>query len=327
MQRWVFIALVGGWLAASPFVAPAPAETVPVIGFLNSASRDPFTQQLAAFHRGLGETGYIEGQNIAIEYRWAEGRYDRLRMLAADLIRLKTALIVATGGTTPEHAARAESATIPIVVVSGSDPVQLRVEASARPGPRNVTGVTVYHTQLAVKRLDFLRELAPRVTKLAFLVNPDLVLTAIETRDVEAAARDAGLQLLVIKASAESELAPAIAAAVQDGADTFLVSADAFFTSRRVQIVALAARHALRALYPWREYVEAGGLMSYGPRLSEAYHNVGLYAGRILKGATPAELPIQLPQKSEFVLNLRTAKALGLAIPPLLLARTDDAIE
>jgi putative tryptophan/tyrosine transport system substrate-binding protein len=325
MQRWGFIALVGGWLAASPFVAPAPAETVPVIGFLNSTSRDPFTQQLAAFHRGLRETGYIEGRNIAIEYRWAEGRYDRLRTLAADLVRLKAALIVATGGTTPEHAARAESATIPIVVVSGSDPVQLRVEASARPG--NVTGVTVYHTQLAVKRLDFLRELAPRVSKLAFLVNPDLVLTAIETRDVEAAARDAGLQLLVIKASAESELAPAIAAAVQDGADTFLVSADPFFTSRRAQIVALAARHALRALYPWREYVEAGGLMSYGPRLSEAYHNVGVYAGRILKGATPAELPIQLPQKFEFVLNLRTAKALGLAIPPLLLARTDDAIE
>jgi ABC-type uncharacterized transport system substrate-binding protein len=325
MQRRKFIALLGVGLAVWSFITPAAAETVPIIGFLNSGSREPFTKQLAAFHQGLSEAGYVKDRNVAIEYRWAEGRYDRLQALAADLIRLKANIIVATGGATSEQAARAQSATIPILVVTGSDPVQLA--AHPRLGRRNVTGVSVHHSQLGAKRLDFLRELAPTGAKLALLLNPNQFLAETETRDIEAAARDAGLQLLVFNASAESEIAPAIAAAVQGGADLLLVSADSFFTSRRAQIVALAAKHALRAAYPWREYVEAGGLMSYGPRLSDCYRDIGLYAGRVLKGAAPADLPIQGPRKFELMINLRTAKELGLTVPPVLLARTDEVIE
>jgi ABC-type uncharacterized transport system substrate-binding protein len=319
--------LVVSWLATWAFAASAPAQTVPVIGFLSSGSRDPFAQQLAAFHRGLNETGYAEDRNIAVEYRWADGRYDRLPVLAADLVRHKVALIVATGGNSAARAASAEAATIPTLVVSGSDPVQFGVEARTRPGPRNVTGVTVYHSQLAVKRLEFLRELMPKAAQLAFLVNPNGVLTTVETRDVEAAARDVGLKVLVLNAGAESELTPAIAAAARERVDMLLVSADAFFTSRRAQIVALATEHALPAIYPWREYVQAGGLMSYGPRLSDVYLDIGRYAGRILNGATPASLPIQVPRKFELIINLRTATALGVDVSPVLLARIDEAIE
>ncbi len=319
--------LVVSWLATWAFAASAPAQTVPVIGFLSSGSRDPFAQQLAAFHRGLNETGYAEDRNIAVEYRWADGRYDRLPVLAADLVRHKVAHLVATGGNSAARAASAEAATIPTLVVSGSDPVQFGVEARTRPGPRNVTGVTVYHSQLAVKRLEFLRELMPKAAQLAFLVNPNGVLTTVETRDVEAAARDVGLKVLVLNAGAESELTPAIAAAARERVDMLLVSADAFFTSRRAQIVALATEHALPAIYPWREYVQAGGLMSYGPRLSDVYLDIGRYAGRILNGATPASLPIQVPRKFELIINLRTATALGVDVSPVLLARIDEAIE
>jgi ABC-type uncharacterized transport system substrate-binding protein len=325
MRRQELIALLGGWLAVWSFITPAIAQTVPIIGFLNSGSREPFTKQLAAFHLGLSETGYSKDRNVAIEYRWAEGQYDRLQVLAADLVRLKANMIVATGGATSEQAARAQSETIPILVVSGSDPAQLGAHAGQ--GRRNVTGVSVHQTQLAVKRLDVLRELVPRPAKLAFLVNPDGVLFDVETRSIETAAREAGLQMLVLKASAESDFERAISAAVREGADTLLVSADSFFTGRRAQIVALAAQHALRAVYPWREYVEAGGLMSYGPRLSDAYREIGLYAGRVLKGAAPADLPIQGPRKFELMINLRTANELGVTMPLMLLARADAVIE
>ena len=327
MQQRKVIALLGSWLAVCSSITPAAAQTVPIIGFLNSGSREPFTKHLAAFHQGLSETGYNKDRNVAIEYRWAEGQYDRLRALAADLVRLKPALLVATGGATSEQAARAESASIPILVVTGSDPSRLDVQARSRAGARNVTGVSVYHTQLSAKRLDFLRELTPRATKLALLVNPKGVLTDIETREIETAAHDAGLQLIVLRATTESEFAPAIAAAVREGADSLLVSADAFFTSRRAQIVALASQHSLRAAYPWREYVEAGGLLSYGPKLADAYRDIGLYAGRILKGATLASLPLQGPRKFELMINLRTAKELGVTVSPMLLARTDAVIE
>jgi ABC-type uncharacterized transport system substrate-binding protein len=327
MRRQKFIALLGGCLAVWPFITPATTQPVPIIGFLNSASREPFTKLLAAFHQGLSEAGYNKDRNVAIEYRWAEGQYDRLRPLAADLVRLKANMIVATGGATSEHAARAESETIPILVVTGSELVQLSGDGNFRPRQRNVTGVSVYHSQLAVKRLDVVRELIPRPAKLAVLVNPHAQLTDIETRNVETAAREPGLQLLVLKASRESEFAPTIAAAARDGAELLLVSADSFFTSRRAQIVALAAQHALPAVYPWREYVEAGGLMSYGPRLSDAYRDVGVYAGRVLKGAAPADLPIQGPRKFELMINLRTAKELGLTMPLVLLARADAVIE
>jgi ABC-type uncharacterized transport system substrate-binding protein len=328
MQRREVITLLGSGLAAWPFVVPAgTAQTVPVIGFLNSASPEQFALQLAAFQQGLSEAGYIEGRTVAIEYRSAEGRYDRLPALAADLVRRKVALIVAAGGTKSALAARAETSTIPILFMSGFDPLQLDAVAGIRRGLGNVAGVSLHTAPLAVKRLEFLRELVPGATRIALLVNPNGSVADIEMKEMKTATNDAGLQLLVLKASAESDFVPELAAAVRQQTDALLVSADAFLTSQRVQIVALAAQHALRAVYPWREYVEAGGLMSYGPRLLDAYRELGRYAGRILKGAAPSELPIQVPRKFELVINLRTAKTLGLTVPPLLLARADDVIE
>jgi putative tryptophan/tyrosine transport system substrate-binding protein len=327
MRRQELIALLGGSLALWAWITPALTQTMPIIGFLNNGSPEPFTRQLEAFHQGLSAAGYNKDRNVAIEYRWAEGRYDRLQALAAELIGLNAKIIVATGGATTEQAARAQSATIPIVVVTGSDPDQVGAGANPRLGRRNVTGVSVHHAELAAKRLDVLRELVPRPAKLAYLLNPNQALAEIETRTVEAAARETGVNLLILKASTQSELAPAIAAAVREGADSLLVSADTFFTSNRDQIVALAAKHALRAAYPWREYVEAGGLMSYGPRLSEVYREIGLYAGRVLKGTAPADLPVQGPRKFELMINLRTAKELGVTVPLVLLARTDAVIE
>jgi putative ABC transport system substrate-binding protein len=327
MRRREFIGLVGGGLAAWPFVGPAPAQPLPVIGFLNSASPDRFAQRLAAFQQGLGEAGYIDGHNVAFEFRSAEGNYDRLPALAADLVRRKVALIVAAGGTRSAQAARAETATIPILFTTGFDPIQLDAVAGIRRGVGNLTGVSLHTTPLAVKRLEFLRELVPGLGRIALLVNPSGSVADIETRDMEMATREARLRLLVIRATTSGDFAPEFATAVQQDTDALLVSADAFLTSQRLQIVALAAQHALRAAYPWREYVEAGGLMSYGPRLSDAYRELGRYAGRILKGAMPADLPIQVPRKFELVINLRTAKAQGLNVPPLLLARADDVIE
>jgi putative ABC transport system substrate-binding protein len=325
MRRREFITLLGGGLAAWPLVLPAQAP-LPVIGFLNSASPDHFAPLLASFQQGLGEAGYAEGRNVALEYRSAEGHYDRLPALAADLARQKVALIVAAGGTKTAQAAKAATATIPILFMSGFDPVQLDKVAGVRRGLGNVTGFSLHTAPLAVKRLEFLRELVPGVMRIALLVNPSGSVAEVETADMEVATRDAGLRLLVIKASASDDFAPAFAAVEQES-DALLVGADAFLTSQRTQIVALAAQHALRAVYPWREYVEAGGLMSYGPKLSEAYRELGRYAGRILKGAAPSDLPIQVPRKFELIINLRTAKSQGLAVPPLLLARADEAIE
>jgi putative ABC transport system substrate-binding protein len=327
MRRREFIVVLGGGLAAWPLVARAPAQTLPVIGFLNSAAGDHFTHQLAAFHQGLADAGYTEGRTVAIEYRSADGQYDRLPALAADLVQRKVALIVAAGGTVSARAAMAETTTIPVLFMSGFDPAQLGAVAGIRRGVGNVTGVSLHTVPLAAKRLEFLRELVPEAAKLALLTNPNGAVASVEGRDIETATRDAGVQLVAIRAGTESDLAPAFADAVRQESDTLLVSADAFLMSQRARIVALAAKHSLRAVYPWREFVEAGGLMSYGPRLSDAYRELGRYAGRILKGAAPAELPIQVPRRFELMINLRTAKALGLAVPPLLLARADEVVE
>jgi ABC-type uncharacterized transport system substrate-binding protein len=329
MRRREFIVLLGGGLAAWPLIARAPAQTqtLPLIGFLNSAGGEHFGQQLAAFQQGLSEGGYVDGRTVVIEHRSADGQYDRLRALAADLVQHKVALIVAAGGTVSVQAAMAETTTIPILFMSGFDPVQLGAVAGIRRGVGNVTGVSLHSIPLAAKRLEFLRELVPDAATLALLTNPNGSTAGIEAKDLETATRDARLRLVVIKAGAESDVAPAFAEAVRQGADTLLVTADAFLMSQRVPIAALAAQHALRAVYPWREFVEAGGLMSYGPRLSDAYRELGRYAGRILKGAAPADLPIQVPRRYELIINLRTAKALGLAVPPLLLARADEVIE
>jgi putative ABC transport system substrate-binding protein len=327
MRRRKFITVFGGGLAAWLLAGLARAQPPPVIGYLSGGAPEPSPQLLAAFHRGLGDAGYVEGRNVAIEYRWAEGRYDRLPALAADLVRRKVALVVATGGTVSAQAARAETATIPILFVTGFDPVQLGTVVGFKRDGGNATGVALYATPLAVKRLEFLRELVPAATRMALMVHPNGLMADTETRDIEASSRATGLRMLVFSVSADSDIAPAFASAAQQGADALLVSSDAFFMRRRMQLVALAERYALRVAYPWREYVEAGGLMSYGPRLGDAFREVGRYAGRILKGATPAELPIQAPRKFELIINLKTAKTLELTVPPLLLARADEVIE
>jgi putative ABC transport system substrate-binding protein len=326
MRRRDLLVLLGVGSLAWPLFAQAPAQTLPVLGFLSSVA--PGTSPLmGAFHQGLGETGFVEGRNVAIEYRWAEGRYDRLPSLAADLVRRRVAAIVATGGEMSARAARDETTTIPVLFLTGYDPVQLRTVAGVVRGGGNSTGISLYTTTLALKRLEFLRELMPAPARIATLVNPNSVTADIETKDLAAAAHEAGIELIVLTAGTESEFAEAFAAAARQRADALLISADAFFTNKRAQLVALAEQHAIRVAYPWREYVQSGGLMSYGPRLSDAYRDIGRYAGRVLKGATPADLPIQGPRKFELVINLKTAKALGLTLPPLLLARADEVIE
>jgi putative ABC transport system substrate-binding protein len=327
MRRRDFITFLGGGLAAWPLIARAPAQTAPLIGFLGGAARDRWAPLLAAFHQGLAETGYVEGRNVAIEYRWANGHYDQLPALAADLVRLKVALLVAAGGTAPAQAAWAATATIPVLFVSGFDPGQLATAAGLRRGEGNATGVSLYTTPLTVKRLELLRELVPGASKIALLVNPAGPMAEFESKDVEAATREAGLELLVLRAGATSEIEPAFLSAAQHGINALLVGADAFFSRQRQQLADLAARHGVRAVYPWREFVETGGLMSYGPRLSEAYREIGHYAGRILKGAAPTDLPLQVARKFELIINLKTASSLGLTVPPLLLARADEVIE
>jgi putative tryptophan/tyrosine transport system substrate-binding protein len=273
----------------------------------------------SAFRQGLKDGGYLEGQNVAIEYRWAEGRYDRLPALAADLVSRQVAAIAATGGTPSARAAKAATATVPILFVA-ADPVRDGLVASLnRPGG-NLTGVSVFSAELAPKRLQLLRELVPKAGKIAVLTNP-------ESMDDAEAMKRAGLPLLTITAEAESDLEPAFVRAAQQGVEALLVTADPFFNSRRAQIVALAARHSLPAAYPWREYVEAGGLMSYGTSLTGTYRQVGQYVGRVLKGDKPADLPVQNPTKFDLAINQRTAKALGITIPETLLATADEVIQ
>jgi len=300
---------------------------MPVIGFLNNASAGPAAALVAAFRRGLERGGYVEGRNVAIEYRWAEGQYDRLPALTDDLIRRRVAVIAATGGLVTAQAAKAATSTIPVLFIAGFDPVGEGLVASInRPGG-NATGVSVYTTELGPKRLEHLRELLPALAKVAMLVNPDSLSTEVEKEDLGAAARGVGIQLIPVPARSEGEIESAFGDAVAAGANALIVSADAFFTSRRQQIVALAARHSLPASYPWAQYADAGGLMSYGPTLTWAYEQIGDYASRILKGARPDALPVQLPTTFEMVINLNTAKSLGLSIPPLLQTRTNRMIE
>jgi len=293
---------------------------MPVIGFISSSSASPgteFARLLTAFREGLNEVGYVEGQNIAIEYRWAGGQYDRLPALVADLVHRQVSLIAASGGLPSAQAAKAATETIPILFVIGTDPVQAGLVASLnRPGG-NATGVSVFTTEMAAKRLELLHQLVPEAATIALLVNPNSYGSGKE--QMEDAARDLGLKLLFLEASVESDFSAAFAIAAQQRAGALWVTADPFFTIQHAKIIALAARHRLPAVYPWRQYAEAGGLMSYGPDLTWAYRQIGVYAGRILKGAMPSDLPVLLPTKLHLLINLRTAKALGVTVPRVVL--------
>ena len=323
MRRREFIATLGG-AVAWPLAARAQQPAMPVIGFLNSASPGPFALLLSAFHEGLKDGGYVEGKNVTVEYRWADGQYDRLPALAADLVRRRVTVIAATGGTTTAQAAKAATTTIPILFIAGANPVGDGLVSSFNHPGGNVTGVSTYTSELVPKRLELLRELVPKATKIAMLVNSE---NTTDGQDAQNIMQKVGLPLLVLSARVETEFEREFISATQQGAQALLVSADPFFNSRRTQLVALAARYAVPAAYPWSEYAKAGGLMSYGTSIPGAYRQIGQYVTRILKGEKPADLPVQQPTKFELVINLKTAKALGLEISPQLLARADEVIE
>ena len=328
-KRREFITLLGGAAAAWPLGASAQQQATPVIGFVSSASASPSSAAnlLNPLRQGLEEGGYVEGRNVAIEYRWAGGQADRLPELLADLIRHRVTLIVASGGFVAAKAATAATQSIPILFIAGFDPVKMGLVASInRPGG-NATGVSVYTIELLQKRLELLLRMVPKTDTVAVLVHPNPYGSELEIENMEEAARAHGLKLLVLKTSVEGDLEAAFASAVQQGAGALALSADPFFMPRHAKIVALAARYELPTVYPWRIYVEGGGLMSYGPTIAWAYHQIGLYASRILKGTKPNELPVQFPPKFELVINFKTVKALGLTVPPSLLVAADEVIE
>jgi putative ABC transport system substrate-binding protein len=327
MKRRDFIALVGG-ATAWPLAARAQQPAVPVIGLVAAGAPDAYDTYRAAFWQALNELGYVEGRNVAIEYRWARGRFDLVPDLVADLLSRRVTLIVISGSLTGVRAAKAATTEVPIVFTSATDPVELGLVASlARPGG-NLTGVNFLNNEVTEKRLDMLREMVPGVARVAVLVNPaNAPTTATTLRHAEAAARALGLQIQVLRAATSGEISAAFTNLARDRPDALFVGGDPFFINRRVQLISLAARHMVPATYADRILAEAGGLMSYGADLRDAWHQLGLYAGRILKGAKPADLPVVQLTKLELVINAETARMLGLAVPPSLLAIADEVIE
>jgi len=327
MRRREFMTVLGGMAAACPLEARAQPRATPVIGFLSTRSAQEADYVTTPFRQGLKESGYAEGQNVAIEFRWADFHYDRLPGLAADLVKRRVAVIAAVGGIHSGLAAKAATSTIPIVVVSAGDPVAFGLVPSLSRHGINVTGVSMITVALAPKRLQLLRELVPTAAVIAMLANPTSPYFEPETRDILDAARVLGLQVHILKANTERDLDAAFGTLVRRRAAGLLVSGDPFFDSQREKLVALAARRAVPAIYQWREFVALGGLASYGSSITNAYREAGTYTGRILKGEKPADLPIVQPTKLELVLNLKTAKALGLTIPASLRLRADEIIE
>jgi putative tryptophan/tyrosine transport system substrate-binding protein len=327
MKRREFITMVGGAAVVWPIAARAQQPAMPVIGFLSGRTAGESSSVVAVFHHALKQGGYVEGQNVTIEYRWAEGRYDRLPALAADLVRRSVTVIASTGGTAAAVAAKNATASIPIVFGSSDDPVKLGLVASFnRPGG-NASGIPFFVSAIEGKRLGLLRELVPDAALIAVLLNPVNPPSDGQRKDVQDLARAMGQRIQIFNASSEREIHAAFGSLVQSRAGGLLVGADPFFNSRREQLVTLAGHYAIPAVYELREFTVAGGLMSYGTSLSEVYWQVGAYTARVLKGERPADLPVVQPTKFELVINLKTAKALGLEVPPTLLARADDVIE
>jgi putative ABC transport system substrate-binding protein len=329
MRRREFITLLGGAAAAWPLVARAQQAATPVVGFLGSVLPDRSAALMRdAFRQGLKDTGYIEGQNVSIEFRSPENQLDELPALATELVRRGVALIAAPGGPAPAFAAKAATTTIPIVFLVGEDPAGLGLVASlARPGG-NLTGINFFVTELTAKRLELLRELVPTATRIAALVNPsNAANTNVTVKDIETAGRAMGLQIEVLEANTSREIDAAFATFVRERPDALFVASSPFFLSRRLQLAQLATRYAIPAVYPFRDYADVGGLISYGASLIDAMRQVGVYSGRILKGTRPADLPVVQSTKFELVINAQTARMLGLSVPPTLLARADEVIE
>jgi putative ABC transport system substrate-binding protein len=325
VKRREFITLLGSGAVAWPLVARAQQPSIPVIGFLRSTPAKPFAHIVAAFLQGLHETGFVEGQNVAVEQRWADNQLDQLPGLAADLVRRQVAVIV--GNAPAVDAVRSAAATTPIVFVIGGDPVAMGLVTSLnRPGG-NLTGLTFFGNRLGAKRVEMMRELVPSTSLIAALVDPNFPEAVVESRDVEEAGRAIGQKIVPVNAGSEREFDTAFASIVQAGAGALVVIGSPLFTSKSQTLVALSARHAIPTIYDLRDYVAAGGLISYSTSFTDAYRQAGIYAGRILKGAKPSELPVMQPTTFELAINLKTAKALGIEIPPTLLARADEVIE
>ncbi len=327
LRRREFITLLGGAAAAWPPGANAQQSAMPVIGLLSATSPDTYVDRLRAFRQGLKETGYVEGENVAVEYRWAENRMDRLPELAADLVRRKVALIATVGATPAALAAKGATATVPIVFLVGEDPAKLGLVTSLARPSGNLTGINIFNAELSGKRLELLHEFLPRASRVAVLVNPADPNTKATLKDLEAAARGMGLQIQVLNANTSPEISAAFETVKHDRPDALFVGTSPFLNARRVQLTQLAAFHRIPATYPLRENAEVGGLMSYGTNIADAFRQVGVYSGRILKGANAADLPVVQASKFELVINAETARMLGLTVPPSLLAIADEVIE
>jgi putative ABC transport system substrate-binding protein len=327
MRRRDFITLACGAATAWPMAVRAQPSTLPVIGFLHSATASAYARMTAALRKSLNDAGYIEGQNVAIEYRWAEGQFDRLPDLAADLVRHQVSVIFAGGGVDPSLAAKAATSKIPIVFANGTDPVEAGLVGSLDHPGANVTGITFLLNTLGPKELEVLHELVPKAALVAVLINPKSSTAASQLKDLQDTARAFGQQLFILRATTQSDIEAVVSSLPQHQVGGLVIGADAFFFSRRDQFVSLATRYSIPAVYPWREAVVTGGLASYGSSITDAYRLAGIYIGRILKGDKPANLPVQQSTKTELVINLKTAKALGITVPNTLVGRADELIE